>query len=194
MNKSQLEGRLSETARGEPLAFRAERNVAFVALRQIVADVHRLVPSVAGGNNMPLIEAAYAAGLSPVHPRSEAGAGFMANGIAWESKRPTLCIVITSVGVYGLMQALYAACVNRRPVIVLSGEVSGIGCGSVQAGEGWDGPSVTQATRPLTAWSFDALGAELAVRALRRAVLLARETSLPVHVNIPLKVQKELMR
>jgi thiamine pyrophosphate-dependent acetolactate synthase large subunit-like protein len=84
----------------------------------------------------------------------------MANGIAWESKRPTLCLVITSVGVYGLMQALYAACVNRRPVVVLSGEVSGIGCGSVQAGEGWDGPSVTQATRPFTAWSVDAVRAD----------------------------------
>src|SRR3989442_10950949 len=48
------------------------------------------------------------------HPRSEAGAGFMANGIAWESGLPTLCIVITSVGVYGLMQALYAACVRSE--------------------------------------------------------------------------------
>ncbi len=93
----------------------------------------------------------------------------MANGIAWESQRPTLCLVITSVGVYGLIQALYAACVNRRPVVVVSGEVSGVGCGSVQAGEGWDGPSVTQATRPFTAWSVDALRADLAIRAVRRA-------------------------
>jgi acetolactate synthase-1/2/3 large subunit len=183
--------RLSQAALYAPQVASNDCNVAFAGLRQIVDDVHRLVPTVAGGNNMPLIEAAYAVGLMPVHPRSEAGAGFMANGIAWESNRPTLCLVITSVGVYGLMQALYAASVNRRPVVVVSGEVSGIGCGSVQSGEGWDGPSVTTATRPFTAWSFDALTADLAIRALRRAVLLAREASLPVHVNIPLKVQKE---
>jgi thiamine pyrophosphate-dependent acetolactate synthase large subunit-like protein len=139
---------------------------------------------------MPLLEAAYALGYVPVATRSELGAGFVANGIAWESRLPALCLVITSVGVYGLMQALYAASVNRRPVVVVSGEVAGIGCGSVQAGEGWDGPSVTQVTRPLTAWSFDAATPELAVRALGRAVLLAGATRRPVHVNIPLGVQR----
>ena len=139
---------------------------------------------------MPLIEAAYALGLTPVHPRSEACVGFMANGIAWESQLPTVCIVITSVGVYGMMQALHAACVNRRPLVVISGEVSGIGCGSVQAGEGWDGPSVTEATRPFTAWSIDAVRGDLAISAVRRAVLLARHERRPTHVNIPLQVQK----
>jgi thiamine pyrophosphate-dependent acetolactate synthase large subunit-like protein len=182
---------LLRAARLEPQSLPNRGNVAFAALAGIVEAVHPVVPSVAGGNNMPLIEAAYAVGLKPVHPRSETGAGFMANGIAWESKLPTLCFVITSVGVYGLIQALYCASVNRRPVVLVSGEVSGIGCGSVQSGEGWDGPSVTQATRPFTAWSVDAFRPELAIRALRRAVLLAAETSLPVHVNIPLKVQKE---
>jgi thiamine pyrophosphate-dependent acetolactate synthase large subunit-like protein len=169
----------------------ARPSVAFEGLSRVLGQVHQLVPCVAGGNNMPLIEAAYAVGLTPVHPRSELGAGFMANGIAWESKLPTLCIVITSVGVLGLMQALHAAFVNRRPVVVLSGEVGGTGRGAVQAGDGWDGPSVTQATRPYTAWSFDATGPELAVRALVRAVLLARTQSLPTHVNLPLHVQKE---
>ena len=170
------------------------RTVAMAALAGVVGEVARWVPSVAGGNNMALIEAAYTVGLLPVHPRSEAGAGFMANGIAWESKLPTLCLVITSVGVYGLMQALYTASVNGRPVVVVSGEVSGIGCGSVQAGDGWDGPSVTVATRPFTAWSIDTNSGELAIRGLRRAVRIAKEKSLPVHVNIPLKVQKELTR
>lgn len=167
------------------------RSVAAEALSQVRRDVHRLVPSVAGGNNMPLIEALYATGYVPIHPRSEVGAGFMANGIAWESDCPTLCVVITSVGVLGLMQALYAACVNRRPVVIVSGEVSAAGRGSVQAGDGWDGPSVTQATRPFTAWSVDASTADLAIRGLVRAVCLAREARLPVHVNIPLNVQKE---
>lgn len=185
---------LAQIAEREPRTRNDSRTVAMAALAQVADEVARWVPCVAGGNNMALIEAAYAVGLEPVHPRSEAGAGFMANGIAWESGQPTLCIVITSVGVYGLIQALYAASVNRRPVVVVSGEVSGIGCGSVQAGDGWDGPSVTLATRPFTAWSVDAGSAELAIRGLRRAVRIAREKRLPVHVNIPLKVQKELSR
>ncbi|MFZ5896609.1 MAG: thiamine pyrophosphate-binding protein [Myxococcota bacterium] len=167
-----------------------KRNVATAALLQVVGEVHEIVPAVAGGNVMPLLEAAYAVGLSPVHPRSETGAGFLANGIAWESEVPTLCLVITSPGVYGLMQALYAAYVNRRPLVVVSGEVAATGVGSVQAGEGWDGPSVAAVTRPLTAWSFDASTPLAAVRCVRRGVALARERRLPVHLNIPLSVQK----
>jgi thiamine pyrophosphate-dependent acetolactate synthase large subunit-like protein len=188
------ETQLADAGYGLQRASNDSRTVAMAALAGVVGEVARWVPSVAGGNNMALIEAAYAVGLSPVHPRSEAGAGFMANGIAWETNQPTLCLVITSVGVYGLIQALYAACVNRRPVVIVSGEVSGIGCGSVQAGDGWDGPSVTLATRPFTAWSVDASSADLAIRGLRRAVRIAKEKSLPVHVNIPLKVQKERTR
>jgi thiamine pyrophosphate-dependent acetolactate synthase large subunit-like protein len=164
--------------------------VARAALEPIVRDVHRLVPALAGGNVMPLIEAAYAVGLEPVHPRSELGVGFLANGVAWESDQPTLCLVITSAGVYGLVQALHAAFVNRRPLVVLSGEVGATGRGSVQAGNGWDGPSVTEVTRALTAWSVDATTPQLATESVRRAVGVARERRLPVHVNVPLSVQK----
>lgn len=164
--------------------------MATAALDQVRGEVHQLVPVVAGGNDMPLLEAAYSLGYRPIPTRSELGAGFLANGIAWDSGQPTLCLVITSVGVYGLMQALHAAFVNRRPVVVLSGEVAGIGCGSVQSGEGWDGPSVTQVTRALTAWSFDATTPELAVRALRRGVALAAARQRPVHINVPLLVQR----
>jgi len=188
------EMQLADAGYGAQRSRKDERTVAMAALAQVAGEVARWVPSVAGGNNMALIEAAYEVGLTPIHPRSEAGAGFIANGIAWETNRPTLCLVITSVGVYGLIQALYAAYVNRRPVVVVSGEVSGIGCGSVQAGDGWDGPSVTLATRPFTAWSVDAGSAQLAIRGLRRAVRIAREKSLPVHINIPLAIQKERTR
>ena len=86
----------------------------------------------------------------------------------------------------------YAAFVNDRPLVVLSGEVGGIGRGSVQAGDGWDGPAITQVTRPLTAWSIDAPSASLACRAVARAVALAAAAQKPVHVNIPLSVQKEI--
>ncbi|MGC4092790.1 MAG: thiamine pyrophosphate-binding protein [Polyangiaceae bacterium] len=165
-------------------------NVARAALASVLLDVHQLVPSVAGGNVMPLIEAAYALGLRPLPTRSELGAGFLANGIAWESERPVLCLVLSSVGVYGLMQALYAACVNRRPLVLVSGDVGASGVGCVQAGDGWDGPSVVDVTRPLTAWSYDARTPTLALRSLPRAVELARERRLPVHVNLPLSVQK----
>lgn len=172
------------------VAAKRPRNVAAAALDQVRDDASSLVPVVAGGNDMPLLEAAHALGFRLIPTRSELGAGFLANGIAWELRQPTLCFVITSVGVYGLMQALHAAFVNRRPVVVVSGEVACPGLGSIQAGEGWDGPAVTQATRALTAWSFDASTPELGVRALRRAVSLAARSERPVHINLPLAVQR----
>jgi acetolactate synthase-1/2/3 large subunit len=186
---SRLSVGAEERTEASRIAARAP-NIATAALAAVVDDVHPLVPAVAGGNAMPFIEAAYRVGLTPIHTRSESGAAFAANGIAWESGRPTLCIVITSVGVYGALQALYAASVNRRPVVLLSGEVAAAGIGAVQAGDGWDGPSVVEVTRPLTAWSFHAPAPELVVRALRRAVALARDRRLPVHLNVPLGVQK----
>jgi hypothetical protein len=42
----------------------------------------------------------------------------------------------------------------------------------------------------LTAWSVDASTPELAVRALRRGVALAVASQRPVHVNVPLAVQR----
>jgi len=167
------------------------KNVALVALESVKCQTNDYLPCLSGGNDMPMVEAAQAAGYKLLFPRSEAGVGFIANGLAWESRLPTLCIVITSVGVYGLMQALYAAFVNERPLVVISGEVGSIGRGCVQAGEGWDGPSITQVTRPLTAWSVDAPTASHACRAVLRAVAIANASQRPVHVNIPLSVQKE---
>lgn len=187
--KSRLAVRAGPSVEGSWIAARAP-NVATAALAGVLGEVHPLVPAVAGGNDMPFIEAAYRVGLTPIHTRSESGAAFAANGIAWESGRPTLCIVITSVGVYGALQALYAASVNRRPVVLVSGEAGATGSGAVQAGDGWDGPSVVEVTRPLTAWSYHASAPELVVRALRRAVALARDRRMPVHLNVPLGVQK----
>jgi thiamine pyrophosphate-dependent acetolactate synthase large subunit-like protein len=176
-----------------PAANDADRyaTTAIAALCGVARKVHRLVPIVGGGNNMPLVEAVRAARMEPIYARSEAGACFMANGIAWESGLPTCCIVITSAGVYGAIQALYTASVNRRPVVLLSGEVGGIGRGSVQAGDGWDGPACTRVTDEFTGWSIDAHTSDQAIRAVARAVELARHERLPVHVNVSVKILGE---
>jgi len=164
---------------------------AIAALRPVARKIHRLVTIVGGGNDMPIAEAVQALGLEPIYARSETGACFMANGIAWETGLPALCVVITSVGVYGAVQGLYAAGVNRRPVVLLSGEVGGIGRGSVQAGDGWDGPSCTRVTDEFTGWSMDAHTTDQTIRAVARAVEVARQERLPVHVNVSVKILGE---
>jgi acetolactate synthase I/II/III large subunit len=157
-----------------------------VALRRIARDVHPTVPTVPGGYNVPMLAAAVRAGFRLLVARSEFGASWIGAAMAWETRRPVIVIVITSPGVYGTIQALHGAFVNRVPLILLSGEASLPG--SVQGGSGFDGPSVTRVTTSLTAWSTDVTEPRLLPTALARAVLVASEARRPVHLNIPLHV------
>jgi acetolactate synthase-1/2/3 large subunit len=157
-----------------------------LALSRVTPEVGRVVTTVPGGYDMPLIGAVLRAGLSLLVGKSELGAALIASGLAWESGRPNLVVVITSPGVYGTMQALHAAAVNRIPIVLLSGETSL--AGSVQSGDGVDGPSVTRVTAPLCAWSADITRPETLPGALVRAVRMAASLARPVHLNIPVHV------
>lgn len=157
-----------------------------VAMRQVVHEVNRIVTTVPGGYDMPLLIAASRAGLAVLVSRSEQGAALIGSGLAWETGRPSIVIVITSPGVYGTLQVLHAAAVNRVPLVLLSGETSIPG--SVQCGDGLDGPSVTRVTSPLCAWSADVSRPDALPGALSRAVRMAGEVHRPVHLNVPVHV------
>jgi thiamine pyrophosphate-dependent acetolactate synthase large subunit-like protein len=86
------------------------------------------------------------------------------------------------------MQALHAAAVNRIPLVVVSGESSM--AGSVQCGDGLDGPSVTRVTSELTAWSADVNRPDALPGSLMRAVRMASAFRLPVHLNVPVHVAR----
>ena len=157
-----------------------------VAFSRVAAEVHPTVTTVPGGYNMALVMAVERAGMSLLVCRSEAGAGLISAGLAWESRRPCLVITITSPGVYGTMQALHLAHANRIPLVLLSGETSIPG--SIQAGDGVDGPACTRMTAPLCAWSADITRPRAVPAALQRAVRLAASLGRPVHLNIPVDV------
>ena len=157
-----------------------------VALLQVAPEVNPVVTTVPGGYNMPLLTGVLAAGLRLLVGRSELGAAFIGSGLAWETGLPSLIIVITSPGVYGVMQALHAASVHRVPIVLLSGETSI--AGSVQCGDGVDGPSTTRVTAALCAWSADITRSDAVPGAVLRAVRLASALRRPVHLNIPVHV------
>jgi len=162
---------------------RRRRTAAEVAFALISPHVAPVVPIVAGGYAMPLV-AAIRRPLELFPTRTEQGALLEAMGQAQETGLPAVCVVITSPGVYGLMQALHDAYVNRVRVVLLSGETSQPG--SSQAGDGVSGPSASRITAHLTAWSADAY-ADLPAT-LARAVSVATERRLPVHLNVPMYV------
>lgn len=176
---------------GEPIpvpispALRHRRAID-VGLSRVAPDVHPWVTTVPGGYNMVLVTAVTRAGLSLLVCKSEAGAALIGAGMAWESKKPCLVVTITSPGVYGTMQALHTASVNRIPLVLLSGETSIPG--SIQSGEGVDGPAIARVTAPLCAWSADITRVEAVPGALLRAVRIAASASRPVHLNIPVDI------
>jgi thiamine pyrophosphate-dependent acetolactate synthase large subunit-like protein len=157
-----------------------------VALSGVASRVNRIVTTVPGGYDMAILVAVERAHLSLVVSGSELGAALIASGFAWETGRPSLVVTITSPGVYGTMQALHAAAVNRIPLVLLSGETSMPG--SVQCGDGVDGPSVTRATSALCAWSADVTRPQSVPGAVSRAVRIAGALRRPVHLNIPVHV------
>lgn len=157
-----------------------------VALSLIAEEVNPVVPTVPGGYDMPLLRGVLRAGLRLLVSRSELGAALIGSGYAWETGRPSLVVVITSPGVYGTMQALHAASVNHSPLVLLSGETSIPG--SVQCGDGVDGPSTTRVTAPLCAWSVDITRPEILPGAMSRAVRIAATLKRPVHLNVPVHV------
>jgi acetolactate synthase I/II/III large subunit len=156
------------------------------AMLCIAPEVHPVVPTVPGGYNMPILIAARRAGLTLLVTRTEAGAALVASGIAWETRCPTLVVTITGCGVYGAVQALGAASVNRVPIVLLSAECS-LDNG-VQSGDGVGGTSTVQVTAPLVAWSAQITRPADLPGALLRAVRTATTARRPVHLSIPIDV------
>jgi benzoylformate decarboxylase len=161
-------------------------NAIELALLRIQREVSPTLVVVPGGYDMPMIVVADQLGFRMIVARSEAGAAWIAAGLAWETQQPTVVIAITSPGVYGTIQALHYAWVSRVPLVFMSGESSL--AGSVQAGDGVGGPSVTRVTAPLTAWSADVARPAELPGALLRAVRIAATSSRPVHLNVPVSI------
>jgi len=157
-----------------------------VAMACIASEVHPVVPTVPGGYCMPILIAARRAGLKPIVTRSEAGAAMVASGIAWESGLTTLVVTITGCGVFGAIQALGAASVNRIPIVLISGECSTDG--AVQSGDGIGGTSTVQVTSPLVAWAAHVTRPTAVPGALLRAVRMAATSRRPVHISLPMNI------
>jgi acetolactate synthase I/II/III large subunit len=164
----------------------SKKSAIEAAMACIASEVHPVVPTVSGGYCMPILIAASRAGLKPMLTRSEAGAGMVASGIAWESGLTTIFVTITSCGVLGAMQSLSAAWVNRIPIVLVSGECSTDD--AVQSGDGIGGTSIVHVTAPLVAWAAHISRPSAVPGALLRAVRMAGTLRRPVHISLPMNV------
>ncbi len=147
---------------------------------------------VPGGMNDPLMAPMTAhPDVTPIVAAHEGGAAYMADGYARASGGLGVAFGIGGPGIFNMVTALGAARTDRSPVLAISGEVptsqEGLGGFQDASGPALDDVSVL---RPVTAESISVPSPALLDCQLRTAALTALRERSPVHLSVPLDVQR----
>jgi acetolactate synthase I/II/III large subunit len=167
-------------------------NGASYVVRALAAEGVDHVFMVPGGMNDPFMPAmTQTDGLRTVVAAHEAGAAYMADGYARASGGLGVAFGIGGPGIFNMVTALAAARADRSAVLAISGEVptdrEGRGGFQDASGAALDDVSVL---RPLTAQSMSFGSWRLLDADLRTAALTALRERSPVHLSVPLDVQR----
>ena len=130
-------------------------------------------------------------GFRTVVAAFEGGAAYMADGYARASGGLGLCFGIGGPGVLNMVTALAAAGADRSPVLAISGEVarSWEGMGGFQDASG-AGINDIDALQRVTGLSLSLSSRAVVPHHLRHAVTHALTRRNPVHLSVPVDVQK----
>lgn len=167
-------------------------NGASYVIRSLVAEGVDHVFMVPGGMNDPFMPAmTETRGLHTVVAAHEGGAAYMADGYARASGRLGVAFGIGGPGIFNMVTALAAARADRSAVLAISGEVptdrEGRGGFQDASGAALDDVSVL---RPVTAQSVGVTSPKLLDAELRTVALTALRERSPVHLSVPLDVQR----
>jgi acetolactate synthase-1/2/3 large subunit len=130
-------------------------------------------------------------GLRTIVAAFEGGAAYMADGYARASGSLGVCLGIGGPGVLNMTTALAAARADRTPVLAISGEVarSWEGMGGFQDASG-AGIDDIDALKPITGLSLSLSSRAVVPHHLRHAITYAFTRRSPVHLSVPVDVQK----
>jgi acetolactate synthase-1/2/3 large subunit len=130
-------------------------------------------------------------GLRTIVAAFEGAAAYMADGYARASNGLGVCFGIGGPGVLNMTTALAAAKADRTPVLAISGEVSrsweGMGGFQDASGAGIDD---IDALKPVTGLSLSLSSRAVVPHHLRHAITHAFIRRAPVHLSVPVDVQK----
>ena len=140
-------------------------------------------------NFMPALTATR--GLRTIVAAFEGGAAYMADGYARASGGLGVCFGIGGPGVLNMTTALAAALADRSPVLAISGEVArsweGMGGFQDASGAGIDDIDVL---KRITGLSLSMSSRAVVPHHLRHAITYAFTRRSPVHLSVPVDVQK----
>jgi acetolactate synthase-1/2/3 large subunit len=130
-------------------------------------------------------------GLRTIVAAFEGGAAYMADGFARASNGLGVCFGIGGPGVLNMTTALAAAKADRTPVLAISGEVprSWEGMGGFQDASG-AGIDDIDTLKPVTGLSLSLSSRAVVPHHLRHAITHAFIRRAPVHLSVPVDVQK----
>ncbi len=130
-------------------------------------------------------------GVKTVVAAFEGGAAYMADGYARASGGLGACFGIGGPGVLNMVTALAAAGADRSPVIAISGEVarSWEGMGGFQDASGAGIDDIDTLSR-ITGLSLSMSSRAVVPHHLRHAITYAMTRRAPVHLSVPVDVQK----
>jgi len=130
-------------------------------------------------------------GLRTIVAAFEGGAAYMADGHARASNGLGVCLGIGGPGILNMTTALAAAKADRTPILAISGEVSrsweGMGGFQDASGAGIDD---IDALKPVTGLSLSLSSRAVVPHHLRHAITHAFTRRAPVHLSVPVDVQK----
>jgi len=167
-------------------------NVADFFVELLLREGVTHVFTVPGGTALPLMHAlSKASDIRTVVCKDELGASFMADGYAWSSGKPGVIVTIGGPGATNTTTGLCCSNAQGNPVVLVSGEVttSSLGRRAAQDGSAL-GIDVTAISRPATGLSTSVASASDAVTGLEEAFRRAMHQRKPVHISIPLDVQR----
>lgn len=126
--------------------------------------------------------------------RHEAGAAFMADGYARESGRLGVCISTSGPGATNMLTGVACAHENNVPILAISGQtaLASFGRRGIQESS-CTGINVVGMFRHCTRYDSLISHANQAEHKLASAVMRAGQTRRPVHLSIPVDVQKAIL-
>lgn len=83
----------------------------------------KTVTGIPGGAVLPLYDALYSSSIKHILARHEQGAGFIAQGMARSTGKPSVCIATSGPGATNLITAIADAKLDSVPLIAITGQV-----------------------------------------------------------------------
>jgi len=164
--------------------------VAEAIVRTLEAAGVKLIFGLPGSQTCPIYDAIYASKIKHVLTRHEEAAAYMADAYAKITGQHGICDGTGGPGATNLITGIATAWTDRTPVVAFTGQQP-----QPQLGKGaFQELDHAAVFKPIVKWSVMLTKPERAVEVTRKALRMALTGRPgPVHLNIPVDVQRELV-